>query len=92
MLAALFMSAALVVAGVPAPVPVPVGDGRLDVVRVERSVSDGTGHGWTHDGYIIGYNVDVPAGEDVLSLVVFNPLNGHCDDVLAVYDNHMVRY
>lgn len=91
MLVSLVLSAVLAVAGIPCPVPYEVGDGRTMIVEVVDSWSDGAEGGYDKDGWYIAYNKPVPAGEPVRSIVVYNPCNGHCDDVIAVYDNGMWR-
>ena len=91
MLISVILSAMLAVTGVPCPASFAVGDGRTQIVEIVDSTSNGAGWGYDADGYYIAYNVNVPAGEHVRSIVVYNPCNGHCDDVLAVYDNGMWR-
>lgn len=91
MLVSLFMSACLALFNIPCDVPCDITDGRTQIVEVVQSWSDGESGGYDKDGYYIAYNKDVPVGEEVWSVVVYNPLTDYCDDVIAVYDNGMWR-
>ncbi len=91
MLVSLVLSAMLAVVGIPCPVPCDVGDGRTMIVEVVDSWSDGDESGYDKDGAYIAYNIPVPKGEHVRSIVVYNPCTDYCDDVIAVYDNGMWR-
>ena len=55
------------------------------VVDFAWSTSTGSGHGYDHRGdYIASY--DLPAGENFLAVMVYNPLNNYCDDIMARFD------
>lgn len=91
MLVSLVLSAMLAVVGIPCPAQFDVGDGRTVIVEVYDTISDGERGGYGADGCYTAYNKPVPKGEAVRSIIVYSPCNGHCDDVLAVYDNGIWR-
>lgn len=91
MLISMILAGVLAFTPAPCGLPAQDGDGRTQIVEVVHSISDGQGGGYDELGYI-AYNVPVKAGEEVTSIVIYNPLTDHCDDVLAVYDNGTWRF
>ncbi len=61
----------------------------IDVSRVEGSEADGHIYGSNHLGEYIGFGMDAkayPVGSTVVSVMLWNPLNNYCDDIIARYD------
>lgn len=81
-LIALTLSIPLAFMGMP-NMPVDEEPERTYCIEVVESVSATGTHGYDEDGYIIGYSHYVPVGEKAVSIVIYNPFNTICDDVIA---------
>jgi hypothetical protein len=60
-------------------------------IEVFDTVSDGSGGGYTSEGYYLTYNTIVENGETVQSIIIYNPATQYGDDVIAVIDNGIIR-
>ena len=60
----------------------------IDVVfsKVEGTDMRDRTYGYDQHGEYIGFASDVDAGDNVISLMVFNPMNNYCDDIAERYD------
>lgn len=61
------------------------------IVQVVESISYGGRYGEDPQGYVIAYNKDIPAGDQVTSYIVYSPYSQEPDDVVAVIDNGIRR-
>ena len=60
----------------------------VDVALSEVEGVDSPDHkfGYDQHGDYIGFRSDVEAGDKVLTLLIYNPLNNYCDDIAERFD------
>lgn len=60
----------------------------VDVVFSKVEGNDSPDHRFGHNQHdeYIGFYPDVEIGDKVLSLMVYNPMNNYCDDIVERYD------